>query len=198
MEIWYKMAFVVFLAAVIAVVVEAARTLRQRPEGKVDQTDHELPALKMLRPLLGLVFYAALFDWLLPGSRLPWAALPLPAGFRWAGATIATGAVFLLRRSFIALGRNYRGGVGLWGDHELVVTGPYRWLRHPIYVAFVIAMAGIFALSANWVVGVSGTVLTLSIPALRLPVEESELAERFGDRYRDYAAGTARFVPGIF
>lgn len=198
METAYKAMFLLIFAGLIATVVGVARTLKQRPEARANQIEHELRVLKIVRPVLGLVFYLALFDWLLPGTRLSWAALQLPAAVRWTGAGGAVAAILLLRWSFTTLGRNYRGGVGLWDDHELVLTGPYRWVQHPIYVAFVLAMIGTCALSANWLIGVSGIALTLSIPALRLPVEEGELAERFGDRYRNYRRTTARFVPRVF
>lgn len=196
MEIAFKIAFFFVFAAVIAALGPAASALRRRPEGRVNQLQHELPALRVIRPLLGMVFYGALLDWLVPGARLPWATLPLGATVRWAGGAVGFAASLLLWRSVVALGRNYRGGVGLWNDHELVVSGPYRWIRHPIYTGFVLAMLGVTALSASWLVGVSGLALTILVPVLRIPREEAELAERFGPAFLEYRARTAAFLPG--
>lgn len=194
----YKAAFLAVLAALILAVVGAARRLGDRPEGKVNQTAFEVRPLLILRPLLGLVFYAALLDWLVPGSRLPGTQLALPPAARLAGLVLAGVGVLAVWTAFRAMGRNYRGGVGLWDDHELVTTGPYRWVQHPIYLGFVLVMAGTFLLSASWLVGASGLLLTASIPALRLSIEERELAERFGAAYKSWETRTARFIPGIF
>lgn len=196
MEVWFKFSFgAVFLVLIVAT-VRVARRLRRRPEGSVDQTGNELPALRVVRPLLGIVFYGAVIDWLLPGVRLSVASLDLPPTLRWLGVGLALLAAGLLAWSFESLGTSYRGGVGLWEDHELVTRGPYRWVRHPIYLGFVVVMVGVSLLSANWLAGVSGIILTLCIPILRLPVEEAELEERFGDRWRSYRARTGGFFPG--
>ena len=53
--------------------------------------------------------------------------------------------------SYHSLGPNFRGGVGLFERHELVTSGAYRVMRHPIYVAFVLMMALVCVVSANWV-----------------------------------------------
>lgn len=198
MELLYKIFFCALFGLLLVAAVQMARTLRARPEGRVDQTEHELPALKVIRPVLGLVFYGALLDWLVPGTRLEGVQVALPAALRWCGGVASLAAVLVVWWSFRSLGRNYRGGVGLWDDHQLVVGGPYRWVRHPIYTSFVLIMLGLTALSANWLLGWAGLVLTLSIPAFRLPTEERELRERFGEDYRRYEASTARFIPGLF
>ncbi len=197
-ELPYKIWFLAVFGLLAVATVQAARTLRGRPEGRASQIDHELPVLRVLRPVLGLVFYGALFEWLLPGTRLEELRIALPASVRWAGGAVMLTGVLLAWWSFRSLGRNYRGGVGLWEDHQLVVRGAYRWVRHPVYAAFVGITLGVGTLSANWLLALTGLVLTLSIPALRLRTEERQLRERFGEDYRRYEASTARFVPGVF
>lgn len=197
METWYKIAFAVDFALLVAAAVRVGRRLRERPEGKVDQTEHELPSLRWIRPLLGLAFYGAIFDWLLPGTRLGFARLPLPGALRWTGEAIALAGILLVWWSFESLGRDYRGGVGLWADHRLVTAGPYARIRHPIYLGFLVTMLGIALLSADWLAGASGVLLTASIPLLRVPVEEAELEERFGESYREYRARTGGFLPRL-
>ena len=191
----YKAAFAVVFGALVAAAVGAGRRLRSRPGGTVSQTAHEVRALKVLRPLLGVVLYAALLDWLVPGTRLPWARLGLAPATRLAGFVVAGAGVALVQAAVRALGRSYRGGVGLWPDHELVTGGPYRWVQHPVYTGFVLITAGAFLLSASWLVGASGILLTVSIPLIRLPIEERELEDRFGAAYTSYRDRTGRFVP---
>lgn len=198
MEATFKIVFFVVVAAALAALSPAGFALRRRPGAHINQTEHELPSLRVIRPVLGLVFYGALLDWLIPGTRLAWARIPLGVSWRWAGGVVAVLAVLLLWRAVVALGANYRGGIGLWDDHQLVVSGPYRWIRHPIYTAFVLVMLGVMGLSASWLVGLSGLALTSAIPALRLRREEQELAERFGEAFGEYRSSTAGFVPGVF
>lgn len=197
MEPWYKLAFGLDFVLLVIAAVRVGRRLKERPGAEVDQTANELPALRWIRPLLGLVFYGAILDWLLPGTRLEFARLALPGAVRWTGEAIALGGILLVGWSFETLGRDYRGGVGLWDDHRLVTTGPYAHVRHPIYLGFLIAMLGIWLLSADWLAGASGLLLTASIPLLRVPIEEAELADRFGKAYRDYEARTGRFLPRL-
>jgi protein-S-isoprenylcysteine O-methyltransferase Ste14 len=94
-----------------------------------------------------------------------------------------------------ALGTNYRGGVGLYDDHELITSGPYRSMRHPIYAAFIATMLLAGVVSASWLLGISGLLLVSSIAAARIPVEERELSERFGARWSTYRARTGSLVP---
>lgn len=198
MELSYKIAFMALFGLLVVAAVETARTLRARPEGRVNQWEHEVPILKLVRPALGVVFYGVLLDWLAPGTRLEGVQLALSAPVRWSGGVAALAAVLVVWWSFRSLGLNYRGGIGLWDDHDLVVRGAYRRVRHPIYTSFVLIMIGLTALSANWLLGLAGLVLTVSIPVARLPLEERQLRERFGEDYRRYEASTARFIPGLY
>lgn len=174
-----------------------ARRLRARPDGSVNQMKHELGPLRSVRPLLGMVFYLGLFDWLLPGTRMGWAFTAVPEGLRWAGAGACWMAVAFIQWSFRALGGTYRGGVGLWPDHTLVTDGPYAWVRHPIYSGFILLAGGIWASSGSWVTGAAGLALTTAIPAFRVGVEEAQLRARFGAAYLAYEERTARFIPLI-
>jgi protein-S-isoprenylcysteine O-methyltransferase Ste14 len=192
-----KVVFGLVFFGLLGAVRGVARQLRKRPEGKVYQMPNEVSALRVIRPTLGLIFYLALFDWLLPGTRLPWAQLGTPLLVRWSGAGLCVLSVAIIWSSFAALGHNYRGGVGLWGDHELVTKGPYARVRHPIYGAFMLLMLGAGAMSTSWLVGTSGLLLTLSIPAFRLRIEERELKERFGSKYLEYERSTPRFLPRV-
>ena len=98
---------------------------------------------------------------------------------------------------FRSLGTNYRGGVGLHDGHELVTTGAYRWVRHPIYIGFIAIMLAVLLLSANWVLGLAGLLLVMSIAVARIPIEESELRERFPLAWDKYSERTGRVFPRL-
>jgi protein-S-isoprenylcysteine O-methyltransferase Ste14 len=87
--------------------------------------------------------------------------------------------------------------VGLYPNHALVTTGPYRLIRHPIYLAFIAIMCLVFVLSANWLLGLSGLLLVGSIAIARIPIEERELHERFGMSWQTYQEQTGKFFPRV-
>jgi protein-S-isoprenylcysteine O-methyltransferase Ste14 len=80
--------------------------------------------------------------------------------------------------------------------HTLVTRGPYRWIRHPFYVALALVIVAGALIVANWFVLASGTVVFVLL-AIRSRVEEEQLAARFGDAYREYKKRTGRFLPKL-
>lgn len=81
------------------------------------------------------------------------------------------------------------------GD-RLVVTGPYRFVRHPVYAGLIVALGGA-SLTARSLYGLLATLLTF-LPAemIRARLEDEDLGERFGEEWRDWAARTGGFIPG--
>ena len=82
--------------------------------------------------------------------------------------------------------------------NRLVTSGPYRWLRHPTYLATSIALLGLaLALRSPW--GIAST-LVLFLPAAisRARLEERALAGRFGPAWDDYVARTGSLLPKLW
>jgi protein-S-isoprenylcysteine O-methyltransferase Ste14 len=143
--------------------------------------------------LAGLIF---LVMWLARPGLVAWAQAPLPAWLRWAGAGIALSAAPLLGWTFHTLGHNLTDTVATRANSYLVTAGPYRWVRHPFYVTIFLFMTGFSLLCAVWPFALlMGAVLVLL--AVRTPLEERKLVERFGDAYVAYAARTGRFIPTL-
>jgi protein-S-isoprenylcysteine O-methyltransferase Ste14 len=104
------------------------------------------------------------------------------------------GVVILL--SHLTLGRFWSGDLETKTDHLLVETGPYRWVRHPLYSSYFLLTLGLFALSGNLLVGMSMLVYFLTV-AIRTPLEETMLVNRLGERYVAYQSRTGQFVPRL-
>jgi protein-S-isoprenylcysteine O-methyltransferase Ste14 len=93
-----------------------------------------------------------------------------------------------------ALGRHWRIEAGLSSDHELITSGPYRVVRHPIYTSILCALLGTgFMITPLPLLALSVVVL-MAGTEIRVRVEETLLVSRFGDRFRDYQ----RKVPAYF
>ena len=79
------------------------------------------------------------------------------------------------------------------GRVGLVSRGPYRWVRHPMYTAVMMFMAGVAVLSGSWLVP-AGLVMLGILFNVKARWEEARLAEAFPG-YADYRTATSRFMP---
>jgi protein-S-isoprenylcysteine O-methyltransferase Ste14 len=78
-----------------------------------------------------------------------------------------------------------------------VTAGIYRYIRHPMYVAFGLWAIAQAMLLPNWIAGFGALVTGCAFFGLRIPREERMMLQTFGDEYRAYMATTARFIPGV-
>ncbi len=68
--------------------------------------------------------------------RIMWAAVPMPPWSRWVGAALGIVTLPLLLWTHHALGKNWSGALEIKGQQTLITSGPYRWVRHPMYTTF--------------------------------------------------------------
>jgi len=155
----------------------------------------EIKLLLRIRPLLGLPIYIGFVEWLVPFVWFPWAYLPFPPWVNWLGLFLLFISILFLWWSFLSIGANYHGTIGLHKNHQLITTGSYKYIRHPITISFIPVMISIFLLTSNWLIGVPALVLTITILIVRTPVEETQLLDRFGDEYKQYKKRTGKFFP---
>ena len=120
----------------------------------------------------------------------PWPVFVLGLVLGWAGIALALWATR-------TLGRFYRPVVTIYEDHEVVTSGPYRYVRHPIYAGAMVVMVGVGLALGNWLSLILCVLMPLSAYVARIRVEEA-LEEAVGDAYLQYETGKARLVPGIW
>lgn len=136
-----------------------------------------------------------LFLFLLYPQALAFANINIPLWLQFLGLFIGTGALALFIWVHRNLGKNFSINLKLFSDQELIETGPYRWVRHPMYTAFYLLHLAAFLLTANWFIGVTWIAGLTVIIVLRVDREEKMMLEMFGDRYRAYMSRTGRFLP---
>lgn len=144
----------------------------------------------------GLILWLSPFVYLINPAWMAWSTVDLPEWARWLGVGLGIFCVLGIYWLFSSIGSGITPTSATRKEHVLVTSGPYRWVRHPLYtVAFTLFVAfGLMA--ANWFIAALG-VLAFVAMAKRTPKEEANLIEKFGDEYREYMKRTGRFFPLI-
>ena len=99
---------------------------------------------------------------------------------------------------FTSIGRNVSETVLTKRDHALVTSGPYRWIRHPLYTTGAVLLLAIGLMAANWFILLFALLAIGSLRLAVIPLEERELVNKFGDEYRRYIARTGGLLPRVF
>lgn len=116
----------------------------------------------------------------------------------WLGVLFAIAALFLFQMTHRALGRNWSVSLQLRKDHQLITTGIYRKIRHPMYTAFWLWAIAQACLLPNWFAGFAGLVGFGILFFGRIGREERMMLQTFGDDYRNYMSRTYRVIPLLF
>jgi protein-S-isoprenylcysteine O-methyltransferase Ste14 len=94
------------------------------------------------------------------------------------------------------LGRQWRLDAGLNANHVLVRSGPYRLIRHPIYTSMFCTLLGTGLMLATPLLLLLPSLLLFTIGTeIRVRVEDSLLASRFGDQFQDYRRRVPAYIP---
>ncbi|MCK4464663.1 MAG: isoprenylcysteine carboxylmethyltransferase family protein [Bacteroidales bacterium] len=150
----------------------------------------------ILRPFMALFMIAVFILYTINPSWMRLCAFPFPIGLRWIGVVFGTLSLPLLIWVQQTLGRYWSTNLQLRKEHILITTGPYRWVRHPMYTAlFTFFIAGSL-ISANWLFILLTMVVIVGL-YIRIGKEEIMMIEKFGDEYRDYMKRTGRFLPRL-
>jgi protein-S-isoprenylcysteine O-methyltransferase Ste14 len=96
------------------------------------------------------------------------------------------------------LGKHFTATVTLTEGHQLVRSGPYRWVRHPSYLGAFMALIGCpLYLNSMWATVIAAVGMTVAY-YIRIGVEEKMLSSYFGAQYEDYKKHTKRIIPFIW
>jgi protein-S-isoprenylcysteine O-methyltransferase Ste14 len=168
--------------------------LRSQATGEpLDRRQEGWVILLTLRPA-GLAHMAGLITYMVNPARMAWSGMPLPVWVRWTGIALGVCAGSLLVWTLVNLGKNLTDTVVTRRAHSLVTHGPYRWIRHPFYVAIALSVTANGLAAANWFLLATGW-LTIALLVVRTRKEEALLLARFGEAYRSYMEQTGRFLP---
>jgi len=164
---------------------------------KVKATARSEPALSRLIRSVSIACAGVLL-WL-PSIPLPLLGrrfLPLPVLCFWIGSGVtATGLLFSVwaRRH---LGSNWSQAVTVKEGHELITSGPYAIVRHPIYTGLLLAFLGSAIARGEWR-GLLAVALVFGVLWRKLKLEEKWMRVQFGESYETYARRVAALLPHV-
>lgn len=105
--------------------------------------------------------------------------------------------IYVFYRAHADLGAYWSPTLEVRDGHELITTGIYGQVRHPMYTAIFLFCIGQALLLENWLAGVAGLIAFTGLYVLRVTREEKMMNDQFGDAYQSYAARTPRLIPSL-
>jgi protein-S-isoprenylcysteine O-methyltransferase Ste14 len=183
---------------ILVFVLHRAYYNRKYPPSEEDTLEAQSPSfltplaeILMIPALLGLVAYLINPIW------MGWSTFAAPLWARWVGVVLSVRGFGLLQWSHWALGRNWSDQPRIKGSQTLTTSGPYQWVRHPIYTSFLLILGSTLLITMNWFIGMLWLTATGIDVRERIAFEEERLRSQFGDAYGDYAKQTGRLLPRI-
>ena len=144
----------------------------------------------------GLILWFSPLIYLINPNWLGWSKIGLPESIRWLGVGIGIVCVFGIYWLFTSIGTGITPVSATRKEHKLSTSGPYHWIRHPLYTIGSSFYVSFGIVSDNWFIIMLG-ILAFIAMVIRTPKEEANLIEKFGDEYREYIKHTGRFLPKI-
>jgi protein-S-isoprenylcysteine O-methyltransferase Ste14 len=147
--------------------------------------------------IFGLLLWFSPLVYLLNPQWMAWSKIGLPDELRWLGVVLGVFCVFGIYWLFSSIGSGITPTSATRTEHKLVTSGPYRWVRHPLYTIACSLFVTFGMIADNWFIALLG-ILAFIAMAIRTPKEEANLIAKFGDEYREYMKRTGRFLPKVW
>ena len=154
-------------------------------------------ARQSIVPIVTRLVWLAIFVVSPYSDRHSWAVIADAVWLRYAGVLLYLLGMEWVCWAFLTLGKQHSAEVTIQKEHELITAGPYRWLRHPMYLGLIVFPLGVGLVFGSWI-GVASPLLLIGVFAWRIRDEEKLLRQEFGDRWEAYCQRTWRFIPYLY
>ena len=165
---------------------------------RVKRTKTSEPIMGRLSTILPLVIaFELLFSNSASIGPLGWRFLPVEIALTWAGiAMTAFGAALAIWARY-TLGEYWSARVTLKEGHRIIRSGPYRFVRHPIYTGMLVASTGTALVVGEWR-AVLAVLTLLVVHSFKARREERLLTSEFGPEYLAYRRSTGFLFPRLW
>lgn len=186
---WALLASWILFSALIAWNHARVRNLRRRQGIPEEQPSIRAPRSMHGLALEGLSFFVAFGFRQSPSETADWRH----------AASILAGAlsVLVLGAALRHLGLQWRIKAVVTNDHQLVTTGPYALVRHPVFLSlFCLLVATVSLVTTPWA-AIAALAICVWGTEIRIRAEDGLLERRFGSRYAQYRKQVPAFLPGV-
>ncbi len=183
--------------AALALVMYGVWRGTQRKAGRTTgRTGHFLRSVWFYLVSVALFFSVAYFGWIplklaIPHQARLWMLL--------VGALLYFPGMTFVIWARLALGKNYFVSTGfgaqLFAGHQLVTSGPFAIVRHPMYIGLIVASLGALLIYMTWTTVYFAVFAPFTL--IRARREEQALSAEFGEQWQDYCRRVPAFVPWI-
>ena len=191
METFFRISTAIILVCVFATSAYF-RTRANIKGGKLRSQAGQKPLLGLR--LLGLTMWIPIFAYLINPQWVMWARVALPDWVRVIGLVAVAIDSVLVIWMFRSLDTNITPVHEARESAKLITSGPYRWIRHPLYSFGFALLIALSVITAMWWLAACAA-LFIGFMLWRVPKEEAILVGVFGDAYRSYMTRTGRFLP---
>lgn len=181
----YAVTTVWFVWCLYWLIAAASAKATRRQESRASRFSHMAPLI------IGAILLSSSR---VAGPYLSTRFLPPTLACFWIGLLLVALGLAIATAARVWLGGNWSGIVTLKQDHELIRTGPYRFVRHPIYTGILLAILGTAIAQGEWR-GLVALALITAAFVRKIAIEESFLAQEFGTAYARYQQEVPALVP---
>jgi protein-S-isoprenylcysteine O-methyltransferase Ste14 len=171
--------------------LKADRDSGEKLSRKVDG----VPTMLAIR-IGGSILWLSPLVYLTNPAWMNWSKLGLPESARSVGVGVGVLCVLGIYWLFSSIGTGITPVSGTRKEHKLIISGIYRYIRHPLYTIGSSLFISFGLMADNWFIAVLGILAFIGM-AIRTPKEEANLIEKFGDEYREYMKHTGKFFPKL-
>jgi protein-S-isoprenylcysteine O-methyltransferase Ste14 len=174
------------------------RVKAMRHHASIKKTSFNNRLLELTGFICMLLFFGSALQFIFWPASMPHSlTLPLVDSMRYLGFMIGLLGAIMAALAEKQLGSHFSQGLELKEDHQLLQSGWYGRVRHPIYTAYIPLFIGYTLLAAN---AYTATVMVVMFIycLMRIPLEEKMLIEHFGETYKSYQSRTGRILPKIY
>ena len=187
---------------IIFMIIWIGNGLVRMPHGRNYKKTEKIKSQKSSREKF-LVFLVGIGAMLVPMIYVftPWLNyfnMGLPDWARWTGIIGYGFGLILFWRVHITLGKNWSPVLEIRKNHKLIIQGPYKYIRHPMYTQMWIGVVCYWLISSNWIVGIVVFLTWSILYFIRLPEEEKMMIEEFGQEYNNYMRKTKKIIPLVY
>lgn len=196
----FKLLFLILF--VLVLIVRMYFSLKQQSVGQSswsvnkDAVKREGRWSLLLRPLAFLFMLGLFALYFIEPSGSEWLHLSLPWQFRYFGVFLSFGGILMLVLTHRALAIQWSTTLQFKEDHTLITTGPYGFIRHPMYTSLSIIFIGLAVVSSFWPLWILTLIMTIFFFRI-VRIEEEMMIDEFGDEYESYIERTGRYLPKL-